>query len=229
MTKLFSFARAIFIRFAPTFVQESRFIAATKQLFPHDLLYDAEYYGRHIEPSAAAASEVMAPSIIADLAPRTLVDVGCGSGALLESIRKRGCAVFGLEYAEGGLAFCRKRNLDVQKFDLEHDTFPPDRTFDVAVSMEVAEHLPERCADRFTDLLVLLSSVVVFTAAHPGQGGTDHVNEQPASYWIQKFSSRGFEFDEAHSAAWREQWKRAGIAKWYWMNIMIFRRKQLGT
>jgi len=50
--------------------------------------------------------------------------------------------------------------------------------FDLAVSMEVAEHLPEQVSEPYIDLLTRLSRVVVFTAARPGLGGSDHVNEQ---------------------------------------------------
>lgn len=140
-------------------------------------------------------------------------------------MRERQCEVFGLEYSEAGLAYCRRRRLDVAKFDLELDSFTPNRTFDTAVSMEVAEHLPETVADRYVDLLSSLAPWIVFTAAAPGQGGTDHVNEQPASYWIDKFQARGFCFVEDRSHEWREEWEKSGdVADWYYKNLMILRR-----
>jgi hypothetical protein len=103
--------------------------------------------------------------------------------------------------------------------------FNVDRTFDLAVSMEVAEHLPEMVADRYVDLLTRLSQVIVLTAAPPGQGGTAHLNEQPPSYWISKFQQRGFTHAEELSRRWRESWKAAGDVKhWYHHNLMIFRQ-----
>ena len=120
---------------------------------------------------------------------------------------------------------CRSRKLSVQKFDLETDIFNDDRAFDLAVSMEVAEHLPQTCADRYIDLLARLSPVIVFTAAPPGQGGTAHLNEQPLSYWISKFQERGFSLAEELSRRWRENWDAAGDVKhWYWQNLMIFQK-----
>lgn len=116
-----------------------------------------------------------------------------------------------MEYAEAALKFCRERRLDVAKFDLERNDFEHSRSFDVAVSMEVAEHLPESVADRYLDLLTRLSPVIVFTAATPGQGGTDHVNEQPHSYWIEKYRDRGFEHLTETSLRWRDAW-RASMA-----------------
>jgi hypothetical protein len=115
----------------------------------------------------------------------------------------------------------------VAKFDLERDVFNDNRTFDVAVSMEVAEHLPEMVADRYVHLLTRLSQVIVFASAPPGQGGADHVNEQPPSYWISKFQQNAFRHAEELSQSWRESWKAAGdVEDWYHQNLMIFRSAQ---
>ena len=91
------------------------------------------------------------------------------TGALLEALRDQGCRVFGLEYADAGLELCRKRGLEVQKFHIGRSALPDNRTFDVAISMEVAEHLPESSADPFVAVLTELSNCIVFTAAHPGR------------------------------------------------------------
>jgi SAM-dependent methyltransferase len=195
------------------------------RLFGHDLIYDAQYFETTVEGPAVRSAGRIAGSIVDDFRPGSVVDVGCGTGALLEALRDRGCTVFGLEYAEAALRYCRARRLDVAKFDLERSAFRDGRAFDVAVSMEVAEHLPETAADRYVDLLTRLSPVVVFTAAPPGQGGADHVNEQPPAYWIARFRQRGFDHAEAQSRRWRERWRAAGdVASWYTDNLMIFRR-----
>ncbi len=199
-------------------------MARVKQVVPHDLVYDEGYYLRVVDPPAAKAASVMAPALVRDLSPRNLIDVGCGTGALLAALREHGCSVSGLEYSEAGLNMCRSRGLDVRKFDLEHDELETCADCDVAISMEVAEHLPEIRADRFVTLLTSLAPVVVFTAAHPGQGGTNHVNEQPASYWIAKFDARGFHLDSALSDRWRNDWQATGVTSCYWKNIMVFRR-----
>lgn len=56
------------------------------------------------------------------------------------------------------------------------------RKFDLCVSMEVAEHLPPSRADSFVADLVGLAPVVLFSAAVPEQGGTNHLNEQWPDY-----------------------------------------------
>lgn len=210
----------------PESVRDSDIVVKLKErLLGHNWIYDANYYERKVEGPAVRSARTVATSVVNDFKPMSVIDVGCGTGALLQALRERGCEVSGLEYAEAALRYCRQRQLDVAKFDLESSVYQEGRTFDVAVSMEVAEHLPERVADRYVDLLARLSPVVVFTAAPPGQGGEDHVNEQPPSYWITKFRRRGFEHDSELSERWRQTWKAAGdVESWYFNNLMIFRR-----
>jgi SAM-dependent methyltransferase len=219
MQKLY---RALF----PTSFRDSTIVAKLKEkLLGHGWLYDSDYFKREVEAPAARSAESIAHSILNEFAPARVIDVGCGTGALLEALRNRGCEVFGLEYAESALKYCRARQLSVAKFDLKKDVFNIDGNFDLVISMEVAEHLPEMAADHYVDLLTRLSPIIVFTAAPPGQGGTDHINEQPPSYWINKFQRRGFEHAEELSRCWRDTWQSTGnVQDWYYQNLMLFLR-----
>ncbi len=94
----------------------------------------------------------------------------------------------------------------------------------MAISFEVAEHLPESGADRFVKLLCGLSDVIVMSAAEPGQGGNEHLNEQPHSYWIAKFESLGFKYDASLTETWRRKWAEKKAAWFYAANVMVYRR-----
>jgi 2-polyprenyl-3-methyl-5-hydroxy-6-metoxy-1,4-benzoquinol methylase len=176
--------------------------------------------------SAERSAGPIAERIVQDLGPATVLDVGCGAGALLAALRARGVLVEGLEYSSDRLKRCQERELPVHRFDLESGAEPPiAEVFDVVISLEVAEHLPPAVADRFVDLLAgRARRTVVFSAATPGQGGVDHVNEQPHRYWIERFEKRGFRFDEERSRAWRDSWHGTGVAWWYRRNLMLFHR-----
>ena len=210
--------------FKTTAKKSKRFVY--NNLAGHDSIYDSDYFQGSVDVTAVASAHDISESISHDLKPKTVIDVGCGTGALLDSLRGKGCQVFGLEYSNAALELCIARELDVQKYDLRKDTLAEERTFDVAVSMEVAEHLPEKSADRFVDQLVQFSDVIVFSACTPTDGaGHGHINEQPQSYWISKFQFSGFDYDEDLSNQWRESWRAGGVvANWYHRNLMIFRR-----
>ncbi len=225
MQSMLSFLRSVYQRLVPESARRSPFMERLKTwLLTHNAIYHADYYAE-VDEAAVRSAGAMTESIVTQFKPRRVVDVGCGTGALLEAFRQRGCEVYGLEYSEAALQFCRARKLRVEQFDLEHDSLGKPETFDVATSMEVAEHLPEKFADRYVDLLTQMSNIVVLTAAHPGQGGTDHVNEQPPSYWIAKFQARGFTHDAALSRQWGQVWKEAGnVSPWYCENLMVFQR-----
>jgi len=219
MSSILGMLKRIYRVVVPLSIWTSRLVSRLKGFiyeypFAHDAIYDSDYYASTVEGPAVSSAEAISQSILLDLRPNTIVDVGCGTGALLEALRRRGCQVLGLEYSEAALRYCRSRDLDVRKFDLERDTLADDRTFDV-----------EKISGHYVALLARLSSVVVFTAAPPGQGGHDHVNEQPPSYWISKFQALGFAYDEELSRLWRESWReKAVVAYWYFQNVMIFRR-----
>jgi SAM-dependent methyltransferase len=187
----------------------------------HDEIYHAEYYAE-VDAMAQRSANEIAASIVDEFHPQTLVDVGCGTGALLVELRERGVAVCGLEYAAAAIDLCRARGLDVLKFDLERES-GFDRRCDVVVSTEVGEHLPRGAADRYVDLLCGSGQTVVFTAAHPGQGGKDHVNEQPKEYWVEKFAKRGLRPDRATRDRLVARWAQADVELCYRENLMIFR------
>jgi cyclopropane fatty-acyl-phospholipid synthase-like methyltransferase len=197
--------------------------ALALQYLRHDE-YDADFFA-FVDKTASESAGTIASSIVRDLAPCRAIDVGCGTGALMTALRERGVRVTGLEYSERGLARCRERGLEVHCVDLTRGALPPlQRPYDAVISMEVAEHLPGSVADQFVVTLASLGDSVVFTAATPGQGGTNHVNEQPHAYWIEKFASRGFALDRDTSADWKAAWEVAGVSWWYSRNVMLFRR-----
>jgi hypothetical protein len=111
--------------------------------------------------------------------------------------------------------------IPVDRF-LAHDLLEPvslERRFDLAMSLEVAEHLPARSARDFVATLVKLAPVVLFSAAIPHQGGTRHVNEQWPRYWATLFD----QFNYGAVDAIRERiWDRSDVAYYYAQNVLLF-------
>jgi len=78
-----------------------------------------------------------------------VLDVGCGRGEFLESMREAGVAARGIDLGEESVAQCRLKGLEAQVADLFEFLAPqPDGEFDGIFCSQVVEHLPpERLAE----------------------------------------------------------------------------------
>lgn len=155
--------------------------------------YDETFYNTYAPYSSGSANKVV-PHVIELFSPKSVVDVGCGIGTWLSVFEKQGVKdILGID----GSYVNRSQLLFDQKYFLPHDLtqpLPTDkiRRFDLAVSLEVGEHLPEAKADQLVTTLVSLAPVVLFSAAIPHQGGTNHINEQWQNYWAKLFRQKGY-------------------------------------
>jgi SAM-dependent methyltransferase len=130
-----------------------------------------------------------------------LADIGCGSGIYEAEFKRRGLRVAGCEYSRNSRRAAKRRGIDVHPFDLSQSSeLLPGCPYPAAMTVEVAEHIPSSLADQFVTYVAGVSNLIIFTAAQPGQGGHGHINEQPRSYWSEKFLRVGFEVD-AHATA----------------------------
>ncbi len=151
-----------------------------------------EWHIRDSEARVLNAYKCLRP--LHELVPfRSVVDFGCGIGGWLAAAKRLGAEkVLGIEgeWINGRQTVIDRSEIMVR--DLAKDAPKLNRAFDLAVSIEVAEHLPAEAADAFCDALVSAADLVVFSAAIPGQGGDNHVNEQKPRYWVDKFWQRDF-------------------------------------
>ena len=149
----------------------------------------------------------------------SVVDFGCAYGAWLNAWKRAGVAdVCGLDL----------ESVDQKSLLINRDEFIPvdlsqsvdlGRVFGLAQSLEVAEHLPASAADTFIDNLVRHANLIFFSAAPPGQGGINHINEQPYSYWRDRFAARGFNaFDFVRPLIAQDR----RIQPWYRYNTFLY-------
>ena len=180
--------------------------------------YSDEFY-RSLDETSVGSARAILP-LLFELAPASsVVDVGCGDGAWLAAAFDCGARdILGLEgpwIEEARLkipvARFRRARLD-RPFGIE-------RRFDLAMSLEVAEHLPEERAAGFIEELTRLAPLVLFSAAVPGQGGVHHLNEQWPLYWARLFAARGY---RAIDALRRRVWDDPAVAFWYKQNLLVF-------
>lgn len=180
--------------------------------------YGQNFYEKQRAGSLSSAKAVV-PVIVDQVAPHSVVDVGCGLGTWLTVFRELGVSdVLGLD---GDYVPQDMRMIPPEQFKSVDLSKPVSlaRAFDLAISIEVGEHLPESAAETFVESLTRMAPVVVFAAAVPLQGGTNHVNEQWPAYWARLFGKHGCVTVDAIRP---QIWNNDRVEPFYRQNLLVF-------
>ena len=179
-------------------------------------------YPRDNDESRAAVNtaRTVLPVLLAEAGPiRSAVDIGCGYGEWLYVCKEQGLTdIIG---ADGAWVDRSKILISESEFTSVDCSQPFDlqRTFDLALCTELAEHVPDGSADSLVASLTRLAPLIVWSAAIPYQGGKDHINEQWPEYWAGKFARHGFvPLEEIRQLIW----DRADLIWWYKQNLMLY-------
>ena len=180
--------------------------------------YGRSFYEFNSSGSPASASEVV-PIILGLIPINSVCDVGCGIGAWLSVFLEHGVSdVLGIDGGYVPRDMLRIPETSFLTTDLRQQ-LEISRTFDLAISLEVAEHLPSSCARQFVSELVRLAPMILFSAAIPGQGGTEHLNEQWPEYWDELFTDCGY--IPVDALRWRI-WNNKRVDFWYRQNLQLY-------
>ncbi|MEB4593126.1 methyltransferase domain-containing protein [Candidatus Thiothrix sp. Deng01] len=151
---------------------------------------------------------------------RSAVDLGCGVGTWLSVLQEKGASR--IQGADGDWVnpeFLVIPEASFKQIDFGVKPIKVPGHYDLAISLEVAEHLPPDNAQAFVQVLTELADFVLFSAAIPFQGGVGHVNEQWPEYWIDLFSELDY---EVHDFIRPVIWNNKQIPVWYRQNILFF-------
>jgi SAM-dependent methyltransferase len=188
--------------------------------FTCQTIYDDIFYERHRYGSLISAVRVL-KKLLPVFKASSMVDFGCGTGTWLYAAKCLGVSeVLGID---GDYVDRSKLMIAQEEFraaDLEQPIVLPGQ-YDVAISLEVAEHLHESASDSLISSICNSADNIIFSAATPGQGGNNHINEQPHEYWHTKFEERGYlsiDIRNLFAANWE-------IEGWYRNNIFLYIRE----
>jgi SAM-dependent methyltransferase len=196
-------------------------------------VYSEDFY-RSVDSRASNAAKFVFEILGNFFKIGSVVDVGCGSGAWVRTALDLGvnCA-FGvdlqsslslIEANEDFHAFLKEGKIRLVERDFVEDVETSLPAADLALCLEVAEHLPTDVSKSLVARLTEASNIVVFSAALPGQGGTYHINEQPMKFWISEFAEFGFEpYDVFRDILATHQ----SVPRFYALNMLLFVSKAI--
>jgi len=172
---------------------------------------------RH-ENTRYAAKEILTYLFANYPSIRSVIDVGCGVGTWLSICEDRGREITGID-----------KNVPIEMLEISPTNFInmdlrywiPEKRYDLAICLEVAEHLTQDESYMLIDKLSRYCNNILFSAAIPKQGGEGHINEQWQSYWLKQFIHKGMTPVDLRSLFWFDE----RIPVWYRQNMFLFNRE----
>ena len=180
--------------------------------------YTSEFYQNKKTETRISAEAVV--SLIRDwVTPTSVIDLGCGIGEWLAVFNEAGVQeISGVD----GCWVPQDQLLIPRHAFTEHDltiSYIAQRRYDLAISLETAEHLPLASSQSLVGSLTDLAPIVLFSAAIPDQAGANHINCQWPSYWANLFAQCSYKFIDALRP---RIWEDSRVAWWYRQNLMMY-------
>ena len=183
--------------------------------------YDSKFF-KDIQSGSLNSAREIAPFLLKNLKINSIIDLGCGCGTWLKAFEELGVKeVFGIDGTNSNESLViNKKNYKI--YDLTKK-ISLNKKYDLAISLEVAEHLSERDGETLINSLTSCSDIILFSASIPHQGGgTNHINEQWPSYWEKKFNHFGY---IAIDCIRLNFWENENVDPWYYQNTVLYVKK----
>ena len=152
--------------------------------------------------------------------PESLLDLGSGTGAMVNLARKLGVDAWGVD-----------QTLRDEEHLLQLDLTVPlelGRTFVWVTCLETIEHLPPAGGEVLLDSIahhLAPGGLCLFSAAIPGQGGDGHENLRHAFEWRSLLDARGLTFRRDWTVRLAQVWGLVP-SPLFWLagNVQVFER-----
>jgi glycosyltransferase involved in cell wall biosynthesis/SAM-dependent methyltransferase len=165
-------------------------------------LYDKEYFENHYDPPYMRSEarwlnffNHIADEMVRSLKPRTMLDVGCAIGFLVEAFWRRGVQAYGIDLSEYAIhqvpedlkGFCAVKSV----LEPLPEGFP--HTYDLITCIEVLEHLShDEGQVAITNIASKTRCILFSSTPHEDCPEPTHVNVRPVIYWLKSFAAVGF-------------------------------------
>ncbi|MBB4375124.1 SAM-dependent methyltransferase [Bradyrhizobium sp. cir1] len=186
-------------------------------------VYSEDFF-EYIDRRAISSAKEFAKLLVPLLQPSSVLDVGCGRGAWLREWKAAG-----VKTAKGvDGPYVRVDSLHIPREDFSPVNlsipFRLGHKFDLVTSFEVAEHLDPSSSDTFISSLTAHADLVAFSAATPGQGGENHINERSLAFWQERFASLSYEAYDIIRLAMKSNGE---VEPWYRFNTILYAKRDI--
>lgn len=182
-------------------------------------IHNRGYWLDKAETNTHASDPVLKEALVKVFSDvKTIIDIGCGNGEYTKHFIQHGFECSGYDGCpitpEITNGVCK-----VQDFSVPVNL----GTFDLVLSLEVGEHVPQQYEQIFIDNLVSHSTkYICISWGVEGQPGIGHVNCRNNDYIIEEMSKRDYEFDLKKSAILRKY----STFPWFENTVMVFYKVQ---
>ena len=187
-------------------------------------IYNEEFWRANHGDYNYRSAKIILPILFNRYKPNSIIDIGCGIGTWLKAANELGVNKFigidGNEIEENFLLVSRKY---IKIDNLETHKNTNNEKYDLAISVEVAEHLHNNCSVNFAETLTSYSDVILFSAAIPYQEGEHHINCQPPQFWVDIFKKYGYDCYDFRNDL-MNMWEK--INPCYSQNILLFAKEK---
>lgn len=182
-------------------------------------VYNSDFYN-YIEQGSRRSADGIIKILKEQISIHSVLDVGCGRGAWLSQWEQSG--VEDIVGVDGDYVVRADFHVDAKRCFRPHDlsrSFSLKRKFDLAQCLEVAEHIDEKYSSILIESIVAHADVILFSAAQPGQGGENHINEKPLGFWRDIFAAHGcVPYDFVRPEVSEDE----TIMPWYRYNCVVY-------
>jgi SAM-dependent methyltransferase len=179
-------------------------------------IFDAFYFARGCGRPYQRDDEwlqffgAVAGRIVSDIGPGSVLDAGCAMGFLVEKLRDRGVEAFGVDISEYAIA---QAHPDIRPYCWVGSVAAPlPRRYDLIVTIEVLEHIPQDEAERALANFCQYTDDILFSSTPLDYKEASHVNVHSPEYWATLFARQGFyrdvDFDAAFISPWATRFRR---------------------
>lgn len=169
--------------------------------------------------SSYLSAQQIVPFLLTHINPRSVIDFGCGQGAWLAVFEQSGILdVLGID---GDYVDMKRLLINRDKFLVQDLAFPKhhSKNYDLAICLEVAEHLPAKSSEALIEVITHAAPVVLFSAAVPNQPGDLHVNCQWPEHWAELFFSHNYAMVDCIRLKY---WENPQVDWWYSQNTFVY-------